>query len=136
MKRSGRLRLLFILILLLLVGLLSGCSSESLDRLWMKSEGWSRGILLGDTSMAAPAPTALGANGKVFSILFPRSVEDDNYFQPELVILNQNGEISSRYPFDFQISQPRQAAIFLSGDGIDFFWIDSYQMKAAQIPHW
>lgn len=134
MKTSGRLfRLLFILILLVLVGLLSGCSSESMDRLWMKSEGWSRGILLGNTNMAAPAPTALGADGKVFTMLFPRSVEDENYYQPELVILNQDGEISSRYSFDFQISQPRQSAIFLSGDGIDLFWIGSYQMKAAQI---
>lgn len=113
--------------------ILSGCSSESLDKLWLKSPGWSRGVQLGATSMAAPAEVVIDDTGIVYSVLFPKSLMDDSLYQPELVVLDSDGNIQQKNTLDFQISQPKQARIILSSQGIDLFWIDSYQAKAIQI---
>lgn len=122
-----------VLLSLVLVVVLSSCSSESLDKLWLKSEGWSRGILLGETSLAAPAASAVDSSGKVYSVLFPKSEIEDGLYQPELVVLNEAGEIADHIPLEFQTSQPKQSKIILSEDGIDIFWIDSYQLKFSKI---
>ncbi len=129
--RKIRSRIVFLSLVWAVV--LSSCSSGSLDKLWLKSEGWSRGVLLGETGMAAPASIAFDSSNRVYSILFPKIAEQTNQYQPQLVILNENGELSDRSSLDFQISQPRQTRIFLTDDRVDLFWIDSHQLKIIEI---
>lgn len=121
-----------IILSIILVGLLSSCSSQSLGKLWLKSEGWSRGTLLGETSLAAPAASAIDSSGKVYTVLFPKTEPGSNLYQPILITMAETGEIGDQISLDFQTSQPKQSKIILSEEGIDLFWIDSYQLKSSK----
>jgi len=121
-----------ILIAIVLVILLSGCSSDSLEKIFLESKDWSRGVLLGETSMASPVELVVD-EGFVYSVLFHKKNQESELIQPELVILNQSGEIHEKIPLDYQILQPRQSKLILAEDGFDLFWIDSHQLKSIQI---
>ncbi|MCK5794905.1 MAG: hypothetical protein KAH12_09360 [Anaerolineales bacterium] len=126
-------KLKFVLLSIILAIFLSSCSGQALDKLWLKSEGWSRGVLLGDTALASTAEPVIDSKGQVYSILFPRSEVDDNRYQPILVKLSQDGATKEQFPLDFLIAQPRQAKLILRDDHLDLFWIDSNILKVTHL---
>lgn len=128
-----KINLKLITIFLILVFLLSGCSGESLNKLWLKSDGWSRGVLLGETSMPAPVESAIDDSGNTYVLLFPRSPENERLYQPSISILSDDGEISRFILSDIQMLLPRAAKIFLSAEGLDLFWISNYQIFQLQV---
>ncbi|MCD6426171.1 MAG: hypothetical protein J7L35_11805, partial [Anaerolineales bacterium] len=126
-------KLKFVLLSIFLAIFLSSCSDQALDKLWLKSEGWSRGVLLGDTALASTAEPVIDSKGQVYSILFPRSEVDYKRYQPILVKLSQDGATKEQFPLDFLIAQPRQAKLILRDDHLDLFWIDSNILKVTQL---
>ncbi len=124
---------LLIILSLLLALVFSSCSSESLDKLWLESDGWSRGVLLGKTSLASSVETVVDPDGNIYAVLFPRSEDDNALYQLMLVQLDKIGLIKNRISLDIEISQPRQAKLFLQDNLLDIFWIDSNQAKTIQI---
>ncbi len=126
-------KLKIVLIFIIVAVLLSSCSSQALDKLWLKSEGWSRGVLLGDTALASIAEPVIDSKGQVFSILFPRSEVENTRYQPVLVKLSQDGATREQFQLDFLIAQPRRAKLILRGDYFDLFWIDSNILKVIQL---
>ncbi len=126
-------KLKIVLIFIILAVLLSSCSDQALDRLWLKSEGWSRGVLLGDTALASITEPVIDSKGQVYNILFPRSEVEDKRYQPVLVMLSQDGATKEQFQLDFLIAQPRRAKLILRDDHFDLFWIDSNTLKVIQL---
>ncbi len=128
-------KILSILMLILLAGLVSGCSGIGIaqDKLWVKSESWSRAIKLGETYLVDPVPSAVTAGGEVISLIFPQLEGKEDEFQPELVLLSNSGELSGRTLVDLPISKPGDAKIILSEGLIKLFWLEDFQLHAADI---
>lgn len=122
-----------ILILVFTSLMLSSCTGEALDKLWLKSEGWSRGILMGDTAMASPMEPVIDSSGKVYSIVFPRSEVEDSLYQPELAVLSPDAGFRTSVKLDFMVQQPREAKIVLTTTGLDLFWIARNQLNTIQL---
>ncbi len=119
--------------LVLLAVVISGCSSLSQPSLWVKSEGWSRALILGQTSLAAPAPASVDEKGEVTILLFPKLENEEDQYQPEIVILSKSGQIRSKTPVDLQISKPADAEIRYSNGHFTLFWLQNYQLNSIQI---
>jgi hypothetical protein len=132
MDRFRKSKLTTFLWLLLFVGVISGCSSLAQDKLWVKSEGWSRAVKLGQTGLAAPAPAAIDADGEVISLLFPALEGEEDLYQPEVVTLSSSGEIQSRTLVELGISKPADADIRLSDGLYTIFWLQRNQLHAIQ----
>ena len=122
-----------ILLALTLVILLSSCSGGMSDKLWVKSESWSRALKLGETTLAASPPSVLDSAGKAYFMLFPRVESEERLSQPELVILDERGEITSRTLYDLQILKPSDAEIILGDQEINLFWVENYQLKNIRV---
>jgi hypothetical protein len=133
MHWSKKPRILSLFVLILLAGIVSGCSSVSLNKLWVKSESWSRAVKLGETNLVAPVPNAVTAAGEVVSLVFPRVAGADEQFQPEIVILSNSGELRERNLVDLPISKPGDAKILLAEDRIHFFWLEDHQLYSIDI---
>ncbi len=129
-KKAKKNRFLLVLILVIL---LSSCSGGMPDKLWVKSESWSRALQLGETTLAASPPSLLDSSGKVYFMLFPRVEGEERISQPELVILAEGGEITSRTLYDLQILKPSDAEIVLRDQEINLFWVENYQLKTIRI---
>ncbi len=121
------------LLVLTLVILLSSCSGGMPDKLWVKSESWSRALKLGETTLVASPPSVLDPSGKVYFLLFPRVESEERLSQPELVILDEWGEIASRTLLNLQISKPSDAEIILGDQDINLFWVENYHLKNIRI---
>ncbi len=123
MNRNIRRKLFLIFLLIITALVSSSCSFDSLEKLWLKSDGWSRGLLLGATSLASPADIEINESGDIYSVLFPRSTVDDSLYQPVLVIIPNNADSKTGIPLDLLIQQPRQSNIVLNENSIDLFWV-------------
>ncbi len=72
---------------------LSGCYGAALERLWLKSPGWSRGQLISRQTIAAPAPVAVDQGGGIYllwvnevaekPIISVRALDEDGVFRWE-----------------------------------------------------
>ena len=133
MKERSSTKVYILLIFIITALILSGCSGEGLEKLWLKSEGWSRGFLMGETAMASPVEPVIDPVGNVYSVIFPRSEVEDGLYQPTLVGLSTDAQSKIQIPLDFQIRQPRKAKLIHNGEGLDLFWIDSNQLKVIQL---
>ena len=133
MKERSRTKINILFVFIITALILSGCSGEGLDKLWLKSEGWSRGVLMGETAMASPMEPVIFPDGNVYSVIFPRSDVEDGLYQPTLTVLSPDAQNRIQIPLNFQIRQPRKAKLILNGERLDLFWIDSNQLKVVQL---
>ncbi|HDD61058.1 MAG TPA: hypothetical protein ENF22_00840, partial [Chloroflexi bacterium] len=133
MNLRSRKKLKILLLFVFTTLFLSSCTGQALDKLWLKSDGWSRGVLMGETAMASPMEPVIDPSGKVYSVLFPRSAIEDGLYQPQLAVLSPDAQFRTLVPLDFQINQPREAKLILIDGGLDLFWIESNQLKAVQL---
>ncbi len=131
--RFSKKQITRIITVIALVFILSSCSSGLDNKLWIKSEGWSRALQVGNTILAAPPPSQVDVSGNIFFMLFPRTENDEGLIQPELVVIGESGEITLRTLLDIQIPKPLDAEIILSENGLNLFWIDSYQLKTVHV---
>lgn len=132
--KSGSKRWTIIVLIFLFVSITaSACSGQALGKLWLKADGWSRGVLLGDTAMASPIAPVIDDEGLVYTILFPRVSPDVRSYAPVLARLSSDGHNLEQIPLGFEIPQPRQAKLVLGDKKIDLFWIDSNQLKTVTI---
>lgn len=133
MSWKNKSRIVSYLLIILVAGMISGCSSLIQDKLWVKSESWSRAIMLGETYLVSPVPNALTAEGDVVSLIFPKVTDQEDQFQPELVLLSSSGELKQRILVDLQITRPGDAKIILEDDRISLFWLEDYQLHEVEL---
>lgn len=133
MNRDRMAKSKILLLFLFFALMLSSCSSESQDKLWLKSEGWSRGILLGKTNLAAPAEIVINDDREGYTVLFPKSEFNDSIYKPELIKISKDGKYIQRIPINLETSQPKQSKLLISEDGFVLFWIESYQLKYVNL---
>jgi len=129
-KRS---RILGLFGLIFLAGLISGCSSTTQEKLWVKSGSWSRAVRLGETHLVAPVPSAVNPSGEVISVLFPRIEGNDDKYQPEIVLLSKNGLIQDRILVDLEVSRPVDASIQLNNGQLNLFWLEKGQLRSIEL---
>ncbi len=136
MNWSQKSRVRVLVLAAALAVFLSSCSIGPQDKLWVKSESWSRAITLGETSLAGPVPAQVNEAGEVFSVIFQRLNEENNLFIPQIVRLNDQGEIDQRVDLDIQIPKPGDAAVVLVENGFDLYWIGNSTLQTARVdPH-
>jgi len=124
-------RILGLFGLIFLAGLISGCSSTAQEKLWVKSESWSRALRLGETHLVGPVPSTMTPSGEVISLLFPRVEGSEEKYQPEIVILSEKGKIQARIPVNLEVSRPMDASIMLSNGRLSLFWLEEGQLRSV-----
>ncbi len=122
-----------VLLVLFLAVILTSCSFDSLDKLWVKSEGWSRALKLGETGMSAQVPIAYDDLGNLYFILFPRVAGEDHLYTPQIVIVGRNGEVEQKIDLEMQISKPADADIILNDDSMDLYWIENSALHTIHV---
>lgn len=109
----------FALLLVLVTVLLGGCASWT-ERTWLKAPGWSRGVLVGETTSFDPAPFVLLDSGEAVVLL-----ADDDVDPPSLIMrsFDSSGELlwSSSHPVE--IGSPEELALLWDGATFHVFWI-------------
>ena len=133
MKSSKNRWVIITLIFIFVAISASACTGQAQDKLWLKADGWSRGVLLGDTAMASPSAPVVDSEGLVYAMLFPRVSQEVRRYTPVLVRLSSDGHSQEQIPLGFDIAQPRQAKLVLGDKKIDMFWIDSNQLKTVTL---
>ena len=112
---------------------LTSCSNGSPDRLWLRTESWSRALHLGKTSVVDPPAVAVNDQGEMFSVVFPPSERNEQGYRPRLISLGTDGEISGRYQFPFYVSNPKSPHLLYNQGSLQFFWIDSYELFMTEV---
>lgn len=107
------------ILVLFLTLLLTGCASWT-ERTWLKAPGWSRGVLVGETTAFDPAPFVLRENGETVVLL----ADDDA--KPAVLILRSidaNGKLSWARRYPVEIGAPEKPALLWDGDALHLFWL-------------
>jgi hypothetical protein len=106
---------------LLLTSLLSACSSESTERLWLEAPGWSRAQLLGISQINDPVPVVTDQMGNIYTIII---VDEDEFGLPIIIAMDSAGKIVWEKALDVQIDRPDKPALVWDGDLLHLFWLD------------
>jgi len=126
-------RILGLFGVIFLAGMISGCSSTAQEKLWVRSESWSRAVRLGETHLVAPVPSTVTPSGEVISMLFPRIEGNEDKYQPEIVLLSEKGTIRDRILVDLEVSRPVDASILLSNGRLSLFWLEGDQLRSIEL---
>ena len=108
---------------------LSGCGGPP-SRLWLQSAGWSRATFLGNTMVGDPVPMAVADDGRIFALLFSQAEADGQ--QPELLSVEENGEIAWRTLLPVDVGRAESPKVLLKEDVLHLFWLDQDDLFYAQ----
>ncbi len=107
------------------VVLLSACSGESTERLWLEAPGWSRAQLIGVTQINDPVPLAVDEAGILYTVLI---ADDGEYGRPLLIALDSAGHVLWEQALDVQIDRPDQPKLLWDGQMLHFIWLDGHAL--------
>jgi hypothetical protein len=117
-------------IFLLLTLWLSACSGGNPDRVWLKSPGWSRGVAVGETSLAAPAPMALDDRGHLFLLLTGQDPSDASIIQVNLSDGAIHEPITVKGLTTSRLADPHLVAV---GNELRLLWLEGGSLRMAAI---
>ena len=123
MKKTQRVFAFF------LIFFLASCAPTS-SHLWLKSEGWSRAVLLGESGVANPVPLIPAEEG-VYALFLPVDSETHTYHLRLLRFHPESGDVDT---FDYPDAAPRpptQFAMIHLPEGIRFYWLDGRALYTA-----
>ena len=125
MKKN--LRQFFLLAVILMTFSLSACSSVE-EHIWLKSLGWSRGLLLGETAYKDPVPIAITQSGEQFFLLVERDeLGDSSYFRVKA--FSPDAELLWDQRLDeLDLDAPEAIQLFWLQEELHLFWIDDQQL--------
>jgi len=112
---------------LIVLTTLSACS-EQVSRMWLKAPGWSRGALVGQTSISLPVPMAMNDEGTI--ALFLLNKEGDSHY-PNIIGLDRSSEIIWEFPIDIAINKPMATQIAWNGEEFVLLWIDNRSLYST-----
>ncbi|GAB4423917.1 MAG: hypothetical protein Kow002_13510 [Anaerolineales bacterium] len=120
--------------LLMLFGLLaaslSACSSVD-EHLWLQSPGWSRAVLLGNSSAKSPVPIAIAEDGDIYTVLF--ETDQETYTSLNLVHFASQTGTKNLLPLNISVQRPSQINMLWEDDALRLYWIDSENLHTAKI---
>jgi hypothetical protein len=116
-------------LLLTLATLLTGCT-DSKERLWLKTPGWSRAQLVGHTQVTDPVSVALDAAGGIYLFLIDQT---NGASTPRVVALDQRMETRWDRTYDIELAQTYQPQILWNGQEIELFWINDQALYHTQL---
>lgn len=100
---------------------LSGCASWA-ERTWLKAPGWSRGVLVGETTAFDPAPFVLLETGETVVLLSDKDLDTPALM---LVSIGRRGEMLWSKTYPVEIGVPEEPALLWDGETFHLFWIGS-----------
>jgi len=119
---------LLIVLWLFVVVLLSACSAEPDEHIWLKSSGWSRAVYLGDTAFNDPVPLTIDDQGSIYAALIV-SNDDRSESHFRVLALDHNaGLLWQRTLSEFSLHLPDLIRLMWTEHGLQLFWLDREQL--------
>ncbi|MBT3321886.1 MAG: hypothetical protein HN392_06335 [Anaerolineae bacterium] len=116
-------RLILIGIAILILSSLTACSGAD-EHIWLKSPGWSRAVLLGNTVLSDPVPMTLDEDGNTYFLLFSENeIQSRKIFS--VIALDPKGLALWTRPLEeIFISRPSFVQLINEKGGLELFWVD------------
>lgn len=110
--------------------LFAGCVGQP-ERLWLRSPGWSRAQLVGQTRVPDPVPVVLDDAGNIYILSFV-TFEDGS--SPRVIALDRGANTIWEHTYK-EISHrgPRQPRILWDGQLLRLFWIARGDLHRASV---
>jgi hypothetical protein len=114
---------------LFLMLFLAGCASW-MERTWLRAPGWSRGVLVGETTAFDPSPFVLRDDGETVVLL-----ADDDAAPPVLILtsLDAEGELAWARKYPVEIGAPERPALLWDGEALHLFWLAEQSVFYMQV---
>lgn len=112
-----------------LIVVLSACASQP-ERLWLKSPGWSRAKLIGNTRVSDSVPVTFDSDGNLY-LFFIRP--DDQVLHLRIIALDNRTQVLwDRTYTGIELTRPSMPRIAWSKGVLQLFWIDSDSLFTAR----
>ena len=117
---------------LLLVGLLflTACQGESIERLWLKSPGWSRAQVVGGMGIPDPAPVVIDGNGNSYFLFINGELEA---LQAQVVAWSSEAEPLWSHTFSDILKLPDDPQLVWDGSTLYAFWVSNGRLELAHL---
>ncbi len=119
------------MLLLTFSALMLGACAAQPDRLWIKTPGWSRAQLMGNTRVGDPVQLAVDKDGSVF-IFYIGATEDG----PRLHIhaLDKDANTLWRETFtEIELSIPSEPKLILNSEVLNLYWVMLDSLYRVQV---
>jgi hypothetical protein len=110
--------------------ILTACSKQP-ERLWLKSPGWSRAQLIGNTRVGDPVPIAIDSDGNVY--IFFVSAENSASHLRVAAFDKQMEVLWDRTYDEIDLTTPSMPRIQWHQNALQLFWIDADRLYSAKI---
>ena len=116
-------RSILIGIIILSIVFLTACSGAD-EHIWLKSSGWSRAFLLGNTTLNAPISMALDEDEQIYFLLLEEN-ESRTQKTFNIVALDPSGVALWTHPLtEIRFHRPSSPRIVWEHGGLRLFWVD------------
>jgi hypothetical protein len=124
-------RIFRVLGLPIFLGLLLTACTKQPERLWLKSPGWSRAQLIGNTRVGDPVPIAIDSDGNL--LIFYVSAEESGSHLRVTAFDKQMEILWDRTYDEIELTTPSIPRILQIEDDLQLFWIDADNLFSAKI---
>ncbi len=127
---ESRAKLLFILLLTFSALVLGACAAQP-DRLWIKTPGWSRAQLMGNTRVGDPVQLAVDKEGNV-NVFYIAATEDGPRIHIHAMDKNANTLWKQTFT-EIELSIPSEPKLILNGEVLNLYWIMLDRLYRVQV---
>lgn len=115
---------------LILIIFLTACAGQP-ERLWLKSTGWSRAQLLGNTRVGDPVPVTYDKDGQIYIFMITPSIDSSH---PRVLSLDSQAQtIWDRTYEVIDLTGSKAPRILWDGQVLQLFWIEDSGLYNLQL---
>ena len=125
-------RIILIGIITLAIAFLTACSGAD-EHIWLKSSGWSRAVLLGNTALNNPVSMTLDEDGQIYFLLL-RNEESGTQKIFNIIALDPSGLALWEHSLEeIHISRPSSLNMLWEKGNLRIFWLDSESLYTISL---
>ena len=117
-------RFILIGIIILTIIFLTACSGAD-EHIWLKSPGWSRALLLGNSTLSDPVPMTLDEEGRIYFVLLTDTEEEPQKTFNVIALDPSGSALWTRSLAEIDFSRPFSPHIIWENEGLRLFWLDT-----------
>ena len=123
-------KFLYLLLFLLFSLVLSACAVQP-ERLWIKTPGWSRALLMGNTRVGEPVQLAVDKEGSVYIFYIAATEEGPRL---HIHVLDKDAHTLWRQTFtEIELSIASAPKLILDGEVLNLYWVMLDSLYRVQV---
>jgi hypothetical protein len=128
--KESRAKILFILLLTFSALVLGACAAQPARR-WIKTPGWSRAQLIGNTRVGDPVQLAVDKDGNVY-VFYIAATEDGPRIHIHAMDKNANTLWGQTFT-EIELSIPSEPKLILNGEVLNLYWVMLDRLYRVQV---